>query len=107
MPGYDGPTGLGTPNSDALYKHTNPKVTIAGPKAPNPHKSLQFKAKATERIAGAKVTSYLWRWGDGKSTTTKFATTHHTYAKAGRYTVTLIVTDNRFQKTVKTMHLTV
>jgi subtilase family serine protease len=107
VPGYDGPTGLGTPNSDALYKHTSPTVTITGPKVAKAHKSLQFKATATESVPSTTVTNYSWKWGDGKSTSTTSPTTHHTYAKAGTYTVHLIVTDSRYQKAIQSARGTV
>lgn len=40
------------------------------------------------------VASYKWYWGDGTAAG-KGATASHTYTKAGTFTVTLIVTDNR------------
>lgn len=40
------------------------------------------------------VTSYAWDFGDGATETTAAGTTTHTYAAAGDYTATLVVTDN-------------
>ncbi len=105
VPGYDGPTGLGTPNSDALYKPTNPTVTIAGPKAPKAHNSLQFKATATESVPSTTVTNYRGGGGTRRRRAHRHRPTHHTYAKAGTYKVRLIVTDTRFQETIKTLRL--
>lgn len=39
------------------------------------------------------IASYTWDFGDGK--TGVGATTTHTYARAGTYTITLVVTDNK------------
>jgi DNA-binding beta-propeller fold protein YncE len=54
---------------------------------------ISLNAKASSDPDG-KVVKYVWRFGDGKSTTTGSATTSHRYSKPGSYTVTLAVTDN-------------
>lgn len=50
-----------------------------------------FDASASVGSPGHSVTSYAWTFGDGSSGTG--ATTSHTYASSGRYTVRLNVTD--------------
>ena len=43
---------------------------------------------------GDQVASYHWDFGDGTSTTATSATASHTYSTAGRFNVTLTVTDS-------------
>jgi hypothetical protein len=44
---------------------------------------------ATQLVGGAEITSFHWDFGDGTSATTAADVTHHKYAAAGNYTVTL------------------
>ncbi len=55
--------------------------------------ATKFDAKKSSAPDG-KVVSYHWSFGDGHSLTTTKATASHTYKKAGKYKVTLTVTDN-------------
>lgn len=41
----------------------------------------------------SQLVKYVWRFGDGQEQTTETATVEHTYAAAGKYTVSLQVTD--------------
>lgn len=41
----------------------------------------------------ANITSYLWDFGDGNSTTVTTSTVTHTYTNVGTYSVTLTITD--------------
>jgi hypothetical protein len=101
VPGYDGPSGLGTPKGLGLFTRTSPSVSISHTALFRLRHSLTFKATAKEPLAGARVTSYAWNWGDGHSTRTTAATTHHTYTRAGAFTVSLTVTDNLRQVVIK------
>src|SRR6185295_3800128 len=51
------------------------------------------------------ITSYAWSFGDGSSGTG--ATTNHTYATSGTFTVTLAVTDNLGARGTDTATVTV
>lgn len=44
--------------------------------------------------SGVSITSYLWSFGDGTSSTSSSVTTYHTYTAAGVYAITEIATDN-------------
>jgi hypothetical protein len=107
VPGYDGPSGLGVPAAGNFFNHTNPKVTLTKPSLMKLRVSETFKAKATEPISSIHVTSFAWNWGDGHGTKTSSTTTHHTYTKAGTFTVTLTVGDTSHQLVIKKTSVTV
>jgi chitinase len=65
------------------------------PVTPTVGVAAQFNASTTVPQPGRTVTSYQWDFGDG--TTGSNVTTTHTYAAAGTYTVTLLVTDSEGQ----------
>lgn len=76
--GLDGPTGLGTPNSLALFTSTAPDVETTWPTAV-PHGDPQtFTSTATEQVAGAQITSYQYNFGDGAAA--NGPTVRHTFA---------------------------
>jgi 6-phosphogluconolactonase (cycloisomerase 2 family) len=52
-----------------------------------------FNASGSHDSDG-KVVLYAWSFGDGKTARTTTASVAHTYAKTGKYTVTLTVTDD-------------
>jgi hypothetical protein len=49
-------------------------------------------AGTTDPNTGGRITSVLWRWGDGTTSTATAAT--HRYARAGTFAVTVTLTDN-------------
>ena len=55
------------------------------------NQTIQFDASGSFD-SNATVVSYEWNFGDGETDTG--VTTNHTYKNPGKYTVTLIVTDN-------------
>ncbi|WP_349721294.1 PKD domain-containing protein [Microbacterium sp. KR10-403] len=55
--------------------------------------TVQFDASGSQTSDGATLAGYAWDFGDG-DTSTKAAPSH-TYAVAGKRTVTLVVTDSR------------
>ncbi len=96
LSGYDGPTGVGTPNGITMFTKTGPSATISGPTTVTHGTSQTWHAAAADPFPGGTVTSFTWNWGDGTaSTTTTTGTAAHTYATGGvTRTITLTVTDN-------------
>lgn len=66
----------------------------------SPGTALRFDASASTDPDGA-VASYAWDFGDGQTATG--ATPVHAYAASGRYDVTLTVTDQQGEQTVRTL----
>jgi subtilase family serine protease len=93
--GYDGPTGVGTPNGSTMFSKTGPLVDINGPATVTSGHSATFKAVVADPFPGGFATSYKWNWGDGSSSTTSTASASHTYKTGGvTHTITVTVTDN-------------
>ncbi|WP_338179296.1 PKD domain-containing protein [Jatrophihabitans sp.] len=92
--GYDGPSGVGTPKGTALFKALNPTAKITAPTSITHGKTAAFKGTtSTDPFPGGTITKYSWTWGDGSAATAGSAPTHK-YAKAGKYSVKLVVTDS-------------
>ncbi|MGB9185708.1 MAG: Ig-like domain repeat protein [Solirubrobacteraceae bacterium] len=86
-PGYDGPSGIGTPVGLGAFSLVVPRFTMAATASPNT--SVSVDASTSTSTAGA-ITSYKWIWGDGSpTTTTTTPTTSHVYATSGFFTVSL------------------
>jgi subtilase family serine protease len=97
-PGYDGPSGVGTPNGLVALEKVALGVKIAGPTTIAHATSGKWTATVTEPTAGLTISSYKWNWGDGSAvTTTTTDSATHTYAAAGTFTITLTVADNAAQ----------
>jgi len=107
--GYNGPTGVGTPNGLGAFAKTGPKAKIAGPTSVASGTTNTWTATTTDPFPGGTVTSYSWNWGDGTTptvTTTGSAT--HDYATGGvTETITLTVTDSYGATGTKTYSVTV
>jgi subtilase family serine protease len=107
--GYDGPTGLGTPNGGVhLFTPTAPTVTLTAPAHPKLNTSLAFSGHGTEPqgvTATLSSSSFKWAFGDGHTGTG--STVHHTYTHAGTFTTTLTVTDSMFQIVIETVRNTI
>ena len=95
LPGYDGPTGVGTPNGLGAFAPTGPTALISGPTSVVHGATNAWTASTTDPYPGGAVTSYSWNWGDGTTptVTTSGSASHH-YATAGTRTITLTATDN-------------
>jgi hypothetical protein len=105
--GYDGPSGVGTPNGARLLRSAWPSVQLGHPTRPRAHLRQTYRAKGfVDTIAHA--TQYAWRWDDGTSpTVTKRSWVTHKYAKPGTYRVRLTVWDSRHRKVTVELQLTV
>jgi subtilase family serine protease len=95
QPGYDGVSGVGTPNSVTPFQPISPSAVIQAPGTLTVGVSHNFDGSGSSApFPGDSLTQYEWDWGDGTQTTTAAATVGHTYATAGTKTVTLTVTDS-------------
>jgi subtilase family serine protease len=94
--GFNGPTGVGTPNSLEAFAPTGPMPEIGGPTSVLPGASNTWTATPNDPFPGGTATSYSWDWGDGSAVTvTTTGSAKHTYAVGGStFTIALTVTDN-------------
>jgi subtilase family serine protease len=105
-PGYDGPTGLGAPNGLSEFRPANPTAVISVPHSLVAGRHLHFSGRhSTDPYPGGRITSYRWTWGSGAASTS--ATPSHRFAKPGRYTVRLTVTDALGRSDTTTKHVRV
>jgi hypothetical protein len=94
-PGYDGVSGVGTPNGLPPFQPISPSAVIQSPGTLTVGVSHNFSASGSSApFPGDSITQYKWDWGDGTTTTTAAVTASHTYASTGTKTVKLTVTDN-------------
>ena len=92
-PGFDGPSGVGTPNGLGLFKPLLPGAVITLPSSPKAGIAANFGGGASsDPYPGGSISSYSWSWGDGTPTSSGASPTH-TFAEPGIYTVSLTVTD--------------
>jgi PKD repeat protein len=77
-------------------------VSPTDPRAGTP---LVFNAASSTVPTGRTITGFNWEFGDG--TVAEGPAPHHSYAVAGTYTVTLVVTDNTGRKGVASRTVTV
>jgi hypothetical protein len=90
--GYDGPSGVGTPNGLGAFQPPGITASFTAPATAVGGTAVSFDASASTSETGA-ITSYEWTWGDGTApTTTTGPQASHTYASAGSFTVGLEVT---------------
>lgn len=95
LTGYDGPSGLGTPNGLKPFAQVLAAATIAGPSTITHGAIGTWMATITDPFPGGHTTKYVWHWGDGTSTTTSAGRATHSYlAAAAKRTITLTATDN-------------
>lgn len=102
--GYDGPSGLGAPKNLAVFTPTSPRVSISSTRV---HRSVSFVAHVREPVRWVRAAHYRWTWGDGHSSWTTHAGIRHTYAHAGRYRVTVRVTDSQYQTVYRSTTITI
>ncbi len=95
LTGYDGPTGVGTPNGITMFTMTGPSATISGPTTVTHGTSGTWNATTKDPFPGGAVSRYSWNWGDGTTTVTTTGAASHTYTTGGiTRTITLTITDN-------------
>ena len=93
-PGFDGPSGVGTPDGLGAFKPLFPTAAITPPSSPKAGVSAGFSAsESSDPYPGGSISSYSWTWGDGTPSSGSREPVH-TFASANTYTVTLTVTDN-------------
>jgi hypothetical protein len=92
-PGYDGPSGVGTPSSLSLFEPLLPTAAITPPASLRVGTPAAFGAGGSVDPNPGATLSYAWNWGDG-TPVSGGAAPQHTYAATGDYTVTLTVTDS-------------
>jgi len=109
LPGYDGPTGVGTPNGLGAFAKTGPTAKIAGPTSvAHGTTTHMWTATTTDPFPGGHVTSFTWNWGDGTANTvTTTGSAAHAYTTAASRTITLTVKDNYAATGTATYHVTV
>jgi PKD repeat protein len=91
-PGFDGPSGVGTPNGLSLFEPLLPTAAIAPPTSLKAGVGASFSAAGSRDPYPGATLSYSWNWGD--TSTGTGAAPSHTYAAPGEYTVTLTVSDS-------------
>ena len=112
FPGFDGPTGLGAPNSPRLFTATNPQLALSAPNTIKANARARFVARARQLVPHTRITGFEWQWGDGSGQgsaghTGSVSRAVHRYPHAGGFTITVRVTDSRFQVTIRHLRITV
>jgi PKD repeat protein len=68
---------------------------VFSPAAPRINQNIAFNASGSRAAAGRQIVSYTWDFGDGRPLVTQSGpTVNYSYAVAGNYRVTLVVTDD-------------
>lgn len=67
---------------------------VFSPSAPKLNQTIAFNASGSAAAAGRRVVSYMWDFGDGAGLRPGGVTMNHSFASAGTYKVTLVVTDD-------------
>jgi hypothetical protein len=96
--GYDGVSGIGTPNGLNAFKPAGPAVTVVRPSVVKLNVRQTWSARFSDPAPGGTAGTYVWDWGDGTRTTTTATSVTHRFTKAGTHRLTLTVKDN-YQRT--------
>jgi PKD domain/Subtilase family len=93
-PGFDGPSGVGTPHGLEAFKPLFPTAVITSPSSLEAGVPASFSAgSSSDPYPGGEILGYSWSWGDGSADSGGVSPTH-VYPAVGSYTVTLTLTDN-------------
>jgi hypothetical protein len=106
--GFDGPSGVGTPNGLEAFKPATPTAMISSSGSTQQGVAMTFGVTGSgDPYPGGSIVGYTWSWGDGTADGSGSSPTH-SFAVAGTYTVTLSVTDNYgFNSILSTQAVTV
>jgi hypothetical protein len=88
--GFDGPSGVGTPNGLKVFRALSPSAKFKLPKLHKGQKA-KFRAKTRDPFPGGGIAKYRWTFGDGSHS--KKAHPKHAYSKAKAYKIKLTITD--------------
>jgi hypothetical protein len=105
--GFDGASGLGSPNSGTMFAATNPVVRLHTPAVVHARKPTVFTVTVRTRLKGAHITHVTFNWGDGKSSSGTTLRRSHTYLRRGHRVVSVVVTDSAGQKSLAVVSITV
>ncbi|HET7387441.1 MAG TPA: PKD domain-containing protein [Nocardioidaceae bacterium] len=98
VPGYDGPTGLGTPNGDAGFvggtSGGGGGTTNQPPTASFTYTCTDLTCTFTDTSTDSDGTVTGWNWHFGTEAESLQQNPKHTFSGAGTYTVSLIAIDN-------------
>jgi hypothetical protein len=90
-PGFDGPSGVGTPAGLGLFEPLSPTAVITPPGSLAEGTPASFSAaSSSDPYPGASIAAYSWDWGDGSPDSSGVSPSHE-YAQAGTYTVSVTV----------------
>jgi hypothetical protein len=93
-PGFDGPSGIGTPSSLSLFRALTPTARITSPGTVTHGVTKTFSASSsTDPFPNGSISTYAWTWGDGSPLTSGRTPTHR-YVKDnfGRQSPTVALT---------------
>ncbi len=105
-PGYDGPSGVGTPTGlNAFRPAQYAVVKLPTTVALNTAETFSG-AKSKDPYPGGTIRSYTWHWGDGSAPSTGVSSSHR-YKTAGTFMITLSEIDSYGAKASTTVKVTV
>jgi hypothetical protein len=90
--GFDGPSGVGTPNGLTVFKPRALTLSIAAPSRIVKGKKTVLSAVVKDPVPGDKGSTYRWTIGSTGSGSGKSLS--HTFGRSGEISVTLRVVDN-------------
>ena len=94
QPGYDGVSGVGTPNGLTVFRPINPTARISAISNVRAHQPHTFSAAgSSDPFPGGSLVTYVWHWGNGATTSSSHSSVSHTYTTPGRHVITLTVVD--------------